>query len=83
MSEPLYSVGENRCVLDGSSDTEPSFFQEYKYKLEKLYDKFYTDGATQIAKERQHSAVAFYSSMLEEVRECYLIGKNELENVLK
>lgn len=83
VSEPLYSVEKNRCVLDGSSDREPSFFQEYKYKLEKLYDKFYTDRATQIAKERQHSAVAFYSSMLEEVRGCYLTGNSELKNELE
>lgn len=82
VSEPLYSVEKNSCVLDGTSDKNPSFFQEYKYKLEKLYDKFYTERGTQIAKERQHSATAFYSSMLKEVQECYLKGITELETIL-
>jgi uncharacterized protein len=52
----------------------PSFFQEYKFKLEKLYDKFYTKRATEIAKERQVSAVAFYNSMLNEVQSSCHIG---------
>lgn len=83
VSEPLYSVDENGCVLDGTNDKNPSFFQEYKYKLEKLYDRFYTERGTQIAKERQHSAMAFYSNMLKEVKECYQKGINELETILK
>lgn len=82
-SEPLYSVEKNGCILDGTNDKNPSFFQEYKYKLEKLYNKFYTDRGTQIAKERQLSAIAFYSSMLKEVQECYQNGIKELEEVLK
>lgn len=82
VSEPLYSVEKNRYVLDGTYDKDPSFFQEYKYKLEKLYDKFYTEKGSQLAKERQHSAIAFYSSMLKEVQECYLKGITELETIL-
>lgn len=81
VSEPLYSVDENGCVLDGSSDEEPTFFQEYKYKLENMYDKFYTDRAAQLAKERQASAVSFYNHMLKEVKECYSNGAIELTNV--
>jgi uncharacterized protein len=57
--EPLYSVSDG-TVSDGSGDTEPSFFQEYKFKLEKLYGKFYTKRAEEIAKERRASAAAFY-----------------------
>lgn len=83
VSEPLYSVDKNGCILDGINDKNPSFFQEYKYKLEKLYDKFYTNRGTQIAKERQHSAIAFYSDMLKEVQECYCKGLGELENILR
>ena len=36
-------------VSDGSEDTTPSFFQEYKYKLEGLYSKFYTERRKEIA----------------------------------
>jgi Predicted HD superfamily hydrolase len=83
VSEPLYSVDENGCVLDGKNDELPSFFQEYKYKLEKLYDKFYTNRGMQIAKERQASAIAFYTSMLKEVNSCYMKGIAELSDILK
>ena len=55
----------------GTDDEKPSFFQEYKYKLEKLYDRFYTKRGNEIAKERQKMAVAFYSAMLKEVSDSY------------
>jgi len=82
VSEPIYSLDENGYVLDGSGDKNPSFFQEYKYKLEKLYDRFYTKRAARIAEERKQSAAAFYSSMLKEVQSCYVKGKSELESKL-
>lgn len=82
VSEPLYSVDKNNCVLDGSNDKAPSFFQEYKYKLEKVYDKFYTKRGTEIAKERQHSANEFYLSMLKEVQKCYFKGVTQLKRIL-
>lgn len=81
--EPLYSVDEQGTVLDGKTDKEPSFFQEYKYKLEKLYDKFYTERGKELAKERQASAVSFYTSMLKEVRACYGNGTVQLEKILQ
>ena len=59
VSDPLYSVSPDGTVLTGENDTEPSFFQEYKYKLEKLYSQFYTVRATEIAHERQRAAVDF------------------------
>ena len=34
--EPLYSFNESGEVSDGTNDKEPSFFQEYRYKLEKV-----------------------------------------------
>lgn len=80
VSEPLYSLDENGYVLDGSGDEDPSFFHEYKFKLEKLYDRFYTRRAELIAKERQESAAAFYTSMLKEVQSCYVKGKIKLES---
>lgn len=83
MSEPLYSLDEEGNVSDGLKDTEPSFFQEYKYKLENIYGKFYTRRGNEIAKERQQSAVSFYNSMLKEVSDCYAKGKNDLAANLK
>lgn len=74
-SEPLYSLTPEGQVSDGSGDAMPSFFREYKYKLEGLYNKFYTNRAFEIAAERRASAKAFYESMLAEVQSSYNTGK--------
>lgn len=83
VSEPLYSLDENGQVSDGSNDTEYSFFQEYKYKLEGLYDKFFTARGKEIAEGRRATAIAFYESMLKEVQSAYEPGSAELKKYLK
>ncbi|MDE7447420.1 MAG: HD domain-containing protein [Lachnospiraceae bacterium] len=83
ISEPLYSVLPNGTVSTGENDITPSFFQEYKYKLENLYSNFYTEKATTIAKERQHIAMEFYNSLYQEVNSSYQNGTNELNNLLE
>lgn len=82
VAEPIYTLLPNGEVSDGSADTAPSFFQEYKYKLEKIYTHFYTNKATQIAKERQQAAVSFYESLYKEMSSSYMNGKNELADTL-
>lgn len=82
VSEPLYSVLPNGTVSTGEHDAAPSFFQEYKYKLENLYSKFYTEKAAAIAKERQRHAVEFYNSLYQEVSPSYQSGINELDDLL-
>ena len=82
VSEPIYSMLPNGMVSDGSTDTSPSFFQEYKYKLENIYSHFYTKRAMEIAKERQLSAVAFYNSLYKEVYSSYLNGTSNLDKVV-
>ncbi|MDE5697739.1 MAG: HD domain-containing protein [Lachnospiraceae bacterium] len=83
VSEPLYSVSSGGEVLTGENDTAPSFFQEYKYKLEKLYSHFYTGRAEEIAKDRQQSAIDFYNALYHEVSTPYQNGRKELEKRLK
>ncbi len=78
LGEPLYTVDKNGNILDGTNDTEPSFFQEYKYKLEKVYDKMLTDTGKKIAESRRLSAVSFYENMLYEVRNSNTNGKRLL-----
>jgi uncharacterized protein len=75
LSEPLYTFNENGDISDGVGDTAKSFFQEYKFKLEKIYDKFYTKRGSEIAAKRKAAAQSFYDSMYAEVRECYAYGK--------
>ena len=82
VSEPLYSVLPDGLVSTGENDAAPSFFQEYKYKLENIYSNFYTEKAKQIAKERQHTAIAFYEDLYQEVSSSYQNGRAELDKVI-
>ena len=83
VAEPLYTLDENGSVLDGTSDTEPSFFQEYKYKLEKMYTKFYTRRGAEIAGQRQQAAISFYNSMLSEIKQSYSAGIHIIDGILE
>lgn len=83
ISEPLYSVGPDGMISDGTNDSAPSFFQEYRFKLERLYRQFYTKEGARIAGQRRQAAVDFYDSMLQEVRTAYCDGKRRLDNWLK
>lgn len=78
VSEPIYTLLPDGSVSSGENDTTPSFFQEYKYKLEKVYSNFYTEEAIKIARERQDSAMAFYNSLYEEVKLSYENGVDEI-----
>lgn len=82
VSEPIYTVMPNGSVSDGANDTAPSFFQEYKYKLENVYSKFYTRKGKELAWKRKDTAVRFYESLLQEVSEMYESGRDELSRVL-
>lgn len=82
VSEPLYSVLPNGVVSTGENDIAPSFFQEYKYKLENLYSNFYTEKATAIAKERQNISIEFYRSLYQEINSSYQNGMEEVNNIL-
>jgi len=82
VSEPLYSIFPDGTISNGEGDKEPSFFQEYKYKLEKLYNRFYTERGEELAKAREHAAVEFYNSIYKEVNDSYKNGKEELEKVI-
>ncbi len=65
--EVLYHRNPDGSVDDGTGDTGDSFFREYKFKLEKLYDRFYTEAGSRLARERQRIAEEFYRSLLAEV----------------
>lgn len=78
VSEPLYNVDSQGRVQDGTEDTEPSFFQEYKYKLENIYSHFYTKKGAEMAQARRQAAADYYENLLQEVRLIYEIGGREL-----
>lgn len=83
VSEPLYSLLPNGMVSSGENDTAPSFFQEYKYKLENLYTNFYTARGAEIAKGRQQAAVEFYNNLYREISVSYQNGKAALDRVIR
>lgn len=83
VAEPLYTKLPNGTICDGSAENAlPSFFREYKFKLEKLYDRFYTAKAAQLARERRKIAAAFYESLYEEVNTGYTSGRRMLQELL-
>lgn len=83
VSEPLYSLTNEGNVSDGTGDTSPSFFQEYKYKLEELYAHFYTQKAAELAGERQSAAIRFYNDLFSEVNSSYKQGTKTLQEILR
>jgi uncharacterized protein len=75
IGEPLYIYDENgKIIVDGGGAEISSFFQEYNYKLKKVYDAFYTDRAKEIAAQRQKTAIDFYDGLLAEVTNNYEDG---------
>lgn len=82
VSDPLYSLLPDGTVSSGENDIAPSFFQEYKYKLEKIYSHFYTVRGAELAKERQAAAAEFYDHLYQEVGSMYQKGNKELGRLL-
>ncbi len=78
VNEPLYRTDKQGHILDGTTDNQSSFLQEYHYKLKNLYDKFYTKRGKQIACERRQAAVSFYENMLSELTATYKMGQHLL-----
>lgn len=83
VSEPLYSLLPDGEVSAGESDEAPSFFKEYKHKLEHLYSNFYTVKAAEMAKERRQIAVDFYNCLYREVSMAYENGMSELSKLIR
>jgi len=71
MGEPLYTLGSDGLPAPGAVEDAPSFFQEYKRKLERLYDRFYTARGLALARERQKAAEAFRDALWAEVDKAY------------
>ena len=65
---PIYTTRPDGSISDGAGDTEDSFFREYRFKLEGMYDRFLTQRGAELAKARQRAAADFYHALLAEVR---------------
>ena len=82
LTEPLYRMAPDGTISDGSEDLGHSFFREYKFKLEKLYDRFYTRRGEELAQHRRAIAQDFYTSLYREVSTGYASGREELTRLL-
>ena len=81
-SEPIYIRCPDGRISDGEKDTEPSFFQEYKCRLEKIPSWLYTRKAREIAAKRQEIAAEFYKSLYQEVSEACIMGEKDVVQML-
>ena len=79
----LYAVDENGNVTDGKCDNSESFFHEYHFKLKHVYDGFFTRRGAEIARLRRRAMDDYYESLLREVSENRVFGKNLLKGILK
>ena len=83
VQEPLYVLEEDGSILvDGGGADISSFFQEYNYKLKKVYASLHTERAKVIARERQKTAIAFYQGLYDEVSQNYKNGRHRLGEAL-
>ena len=80
--EPLYRLLPDGTISDGTHEIGHSFFREYKFKLEKLYDRFLTKKGAELARQRQSIAKAYYDALFREVNEGYTAGKEALSALL-
>ena len=83
LSEPLYRQLPDGSISNGSEDIGHSFFREYKFKLEKLYDRFYTKRGAELAQVRKAIARDFYEKLYAEVNDGYTAGKEMLADTIQ
>lgn len=83
VSDPLYTRTPDGSISDGSKGETSSFFREYKFKLEKLYDRFYTEKGKTLALTRKAAAESFYENLYREVSTFDVSGKELLRKQLE
>lgn len=80
VSDPLYTRNPDGSISDGAEGETSSFFREYKFKLEKLYDRFYTEKGREMALQRRQAAEQFYENLYSEVTAFDRVGSELLES---
>ena len=81
--EPLYIMdNDGNIIIDGGGGETSSFFQEYNYKLKKVYNSFFTERAKEISLERQKTAVDFYNGLFNEITKNYENGVKYITSLL-
>lgn len=71
VGESIYIIKNEDISKGVNKNDEDSFLKEYNNKLKKLYDKFYTEEAKDMAKKQKEYAQYFYDKLLEQIMETY------------
>ena len=81
--EPLYRLDDDGRIITGSRDMESeSFFEEYEYKLKRVYKAFYTEGAARIAARQRQAAVDFHDALYRQIADNMRFGREHLKDIL-
>jgi uncharacterized protein len=81
--EPLYRLDDDGRIITGSRDMESeSFFEEYEYKLKKVYESFYTEGAARIASQQRQAAADFRDALYRQIDDNMRVGRECLRDML-
>ena len=79
----VYTTAADGSILTGEGDTEDSFFREYRFKLEMVYDRFLTETGARLARERRAAAESFYQSIWAEVTDTLSMGRDVLKEAVR
>ena len=83
MNEILYTLDEsNHIITENDNSHSETFFQEYTFKLQHVYDKFYTPRANEIAAQMQKTAQHFHKNLHAEITDNHQQGVALLNKVL-
>jgi uncharacterized protein len=67
----LYELKYGKICFGENKDDNETFLKEYNFKLKNLYDNFYTEEATEMAKNQKECAHLFYNNLLDQITGIY------------
>lgn len=83
VGESLYRLDENgQIITDCGNQESESFFEEYEYKLKKVYESFYTEEAARIASRQRQAAADFRDALYLQIDNNMRVGRERLRDML-
>lgn len=83
LNEPMYTTGADGRLSEGAEDEPDSFLREYRFKLEKVYDRFLTAPGRELAQQRRKAAKTFVDALLNEMKGPERAGLAALDELLE
>ncbi len=82
VGDAIYAVEEGEIRTEDGSNDKETFLGEYNRKLKKIYSKFYTEEAREIAHKYKKDAHIFYENLVAQINEAYNY-KNLLKTIIQ